>query len=153
MNFAIATPPSTPAKPRPNLIDTLTPFKYVSPTKPSRPSTPYRQQRKDGVTSNSGLDDDELPRVIGHAGSSAQAEQCLGPSDGSPIAGPSSCSSKRKRTRTDEDALPLTPRTPKKRKKARPYAPPETYEHLYYLQDLLELYQKGALLRITLLIS
>lgn len=148
MDFAIATPPSTPSptKPRPKLSDTLSPFKYISPTKSSRSSTPYKLQQKNGHVSNSGLDDDELPRAIGHVGSSAQAEPYLDRPDESPIAGPSLCSPKRRRARTDEDTLPLTPRTPKKRKKARPYAPPETYEHLYYLQDLLELYQKGALL-------
>lgn len=152
MDFAIATPPSTPSptKPRRQLIDTLSPFKYVSPTKSSGSSTPYSQQRKSDYTVNSGLDDDELPRVIlgqPEAGSSTQTEQCLGLSDGGVMPGTSLSGSKRKRARIDEDALPLTPRTPTKRKKPRrPYAPPETYEHLYYLQDLLELYQKGELL-------
>lgn len=143
MDFAIATPPSTPSpsKPRRQLIDTLSPFKYVSPPKSSRSSTPYAKQQKDGHTPDSGLDDDELPRVIGHAGSSTQV-----------MTGMSHCTSKRKRPRIDAETLPLTPRTPKKRKKARPYAPPEKYEHLYYLQDLLELYQKGELLRIIMLI-
>ncbi|KAI0791652.1 uracil-DNA glycosylase-like protein [Irpex lacteus] len=147
MDFAIATPPSTPSptKPRRQLIDTLSPFKYVSPTKSSRSSTPYKQSQKNFCPPNSGLDDDELPRVIcqPEAGSSTQAVQCVGSSNRSHMGGTPSCSPKRKRTRIEEDTLPLTPRTPKKRKKPRrPYAPPETYEHLYYLQDLLELYQK-----------
>ncbi|KAI0092901.1 uracil-DNA glycosylase-like protein [Irpex rosettiformis] len=43
---------------------------------------------------------------------------------------------------TGEDTPPSTPRTPKKRAKPRPYAPPEKYEHLHYLQDFLEPYQK-----------
>ncbi|KAI0695721.1 uracil-DNA glycosylase-like protein [Cytidiella melzeri] len=40
------------------------------------------------------------------------------------------------------DSPPSTPRKAQKRAKSRGYAPPEKYEHLHYLQDHLEPYQK-----------
>ena len=121
-----------------NIKDTLLPYKYASPTK-ANGSTVNIRTRSRSLEHNL---DVHLPASSDDICATPKRKRTSS-ENASTNSTPTNSPTKR-RPRTSEEATPLTtPHTPKKRAKPRPYAPPEKYEHLRYLQDLLEPYQKS----------